>query len=335
MRFQNFFKWQYNALSPNYVLVASFFVINCVNAHQRQLLSHEEVIGRWRWAPGRHCLSFAAMIWQGNLRKLLIEPGNMDSTLQYTLAGADVLNPLPAFRLSECIGHHVQLTFSGQIHCAATGKSIRKTYGDGLSYDAWMKAPEAVASVIHPELSRIHEGVALRDREWEEAHHNVPHWVYLATTSTIKVGVTGAHTGAKRWFDQGAIAGTVLCIAPYRRLAGEMEVLLKEIFPDKSAYRAMILATDPDLDALQEAREEAFEHLGDAFASYMQFDAGMETFHYPQLTLPKAVRSVRLDKQPRVEGVLVALKGQYAVFDTGEVVNIRSHIGYRVELRIN
>ena len=39
-------------------------------------------------------------------------------------------------------------------------------------------------------MSRIHEGIALRDMEWEEKHHNQPHVVYLSYTSGIKVGVT-------------------------------------------------------------------------------------------------------------------------------------------------
>lgn len=274
------------------------------------------------------------MNWEGNLRKLHIAPG-AHGVLSYNLAGADVLEPLPALDLSDQLGQQVRLDFKGQIHCAATGKRIKKTYGDGLSFSAWQVAPQAVESVIRPELSRIHEGIALRDRDWEEAHHNVPHWVYLSQTSTIKVGVTGAHTGRRRWYDQGAIAGTVLCIAPHRGLAGEMEVLLKEVFADKSAYRAMILAQTPDVEALEEAREEAFDHLGTAFEDYMQFDAPVETMQYPHLELPAKVRSVRLDKQPVVEGRLVGLKGQYLVFDTGEILNVRSHIGYRVRIAVS
>lgn len=276
------------------------------------------------------------MNWEGNLRKLRIEPGDgIDAPLRYFQHGTDILDPLPECCWSDWLGHRVSMQFDGIIHCAATGKRIRKTYGDGLSYDAWLKAPQAVESVIRPELSRIHEGIALRDREWEERHHNVPHWVYLSQTSTIKVGVTGAHTGARRWYDQGAIAGTVLCVTPYRALAGEMEVLLKEVFADKSAYRAMILATEPDVEALEEAREEAFDHLGTAFEEFMQFAEGVQTMRYPMTEMPAKVRSVRLDKQPVVEGTLVALKGQYLVFDSGDAINIRSHIGYRVRLEVS
>lgn len=274
------------------------------------------------------------MEWTGNLRKLRIG-GEDEEVLRYFHAGADILEPLEEQDWGAYLGRKMQIEFAGQINCVQSGKRIRKTYGDGLSYDAWLKAPQTVESVIRPELSRIHEGIALRDRAWEEANHNVPHWVYLAQTSNIKVGVTGVHTGHRRWFDQGAIAGTVLCVAPYRGLAGEMEVLLKDVFSDKSAYRGMILAQNPDEAALDGAREEAFDHLGTAFEDFMQFNAPIETFRYPTLELPKKVHSIRLDKQPTVEGRLVGLKGQYLVFDTGEALNIRSHIGYRVQIRVS
>jgi hypothetical protein len=275
------------------------------------------------------------MVWEGNLRKLLIASMPNAVALEYTQVGANVLDPLDPFLLSDKLGSHVRIKFDGVIHCAATGKRIKRTYGDGLSYDAWLKSPQAVESVIRPELSRIHEGIALRDEEWERANHLVPHWVYLSQTSNLKVGVTGAHTGMKRWYDQGAITGTIVCIAPYRGLAGEMEVLLKEIFQDKTAYRGMLLAQNPEIEELENAREEAFDHLGTAFEDYMQFDAPVHAFHYPVLQMPKKVQSVRLDKKPVVEGKLVALKGQYMVLEDGQALNVRSHIGYRVQMEFS
>lgn len=276
------------------------------------------------------------MLWKGNLRKLGILPDLAGGeALRYELQGAEILEPLPPLYLNKYLGKHVRVRFDGVIHCAETGRRVKKTYGDGLSFDAWQKAPQAVESVIRPELSRIHEGIALRDKEWEIANHLVPHWVYLAQTSTIKVGVTGAHTGAKRWYDQGAIAGTVICEAPYRGLAGEMEVLLKGHFADKSAYRKMLQANVPDIEGLEEAREEAFEILGTAFENYMLFEGKIEVMHYPILSIPNSIQSVRLDKQPFFEGILVGLKGQYLLLEDGLALNVRSHIGYEVEIEFN
>ena len=49
-----------------------------------------------------------------------------------------------------------------------------------MSYDAFRSSPLAVESIIRPELSKIHEGVALRDYDWEMKHHMQPHVVYLS-----------------------------------------------------------------------------------------------------------------------------------------------------------
>ena len=78
-------------------------------------------------------------------------------------------------------------------------ESHQKTYGEGLSYDAFLKSPLACPSIIRPELSRIHEGIALRDEAWERAHHLTPHVVYLSQTSHVKVGVTRKANVPSRW----------------------------------------------------------------------------------------------------------------------------------------
>ena len=78
------------------------------------------------------------------------------------LAGADILNPMEVMPAGDWVGQHVKLEFDGDIHCVATGKRIKKTYGEGLSYDAFLKSPLACPSIIRPELSRIHEGIGPR-----------------------------------------------------------------------------------------------------------------------------------------------------------------------------
>lgn len=50
MRFQNFFKWQYNARTHAFALTASLFVINCVNAYEYRVLWHEWMSSRRRQA---------------------------------------------------------------------------------------------------------------------------------------------------------------------------------------------------------------------------------------------------------------------------------------------
>ena len=52
---------------------------------------------------------------------------------------------------------------------------------------------------------------------------------------------------------------------------------------------------------------------------------------YPVLEYPTKIKSLNLDKQPLVEGILMGIKGQYLILDTG-VINIRKFSGYHVEI---
>ena len=44
--------------------------------------------------------------------------------------------------------------------------------------------------------------------------------------------------------------------------------------------------------------------------------------------------SFNLDKNPNLEGILLGIKGQYLIFDTG-VINIRKYAGYKISMEIN
>lgn len=270
---------------------------------------------------------------EGNIRKL---KSVLDSQgqVEYHWAAHDILDPMPPLPMSASIGQDIRIEHLGKIHCTVTGKSIRKTYGDGMSFDAFQNSPLAVESIIHPELSRIHEGVALRDAAWEEAHHNQPHIVYLSYTGGIKVGVTRTTQVPYRWIDQGASGAIILAETPYRQLAGLIEVAMKEHFADKTQWRAMLSAGNPDFDrieeALQEAKEEAFEQCPPEFEDFMSEDDTVQHLTFPGSDFPDKVKSTSLDKSPVIEGRLTAIKGQYFIFDDGTVFNVRRHSGYRV-----
>ena len=109
-----------------------------------------------------------------------------DGQVKYALSGADVIEPLPETAINGWIGKRVHIHFEGLIHFVVSGKRIKKTYGEGMSYDAFLKSPLACPSIIRPELSRIHEGIALRDEAWERANHLQPHVVYTVRLRTSK-----------------------------------------------------------------------------------------------------------------------------------------------------
>lgn len=260
---------------------------------------------------------------------------NDKGQVNYTLTGADVLEPLPSILVNEWVGRSLRISFLGQIHCRITGQTIRKSFGEGMSYQAWSEHPSATPSILRPELSRIHEGVALRDFEWEQAHHNQPHFVYVSQTGGFKVGVTRTANRPFRWHDQGAIAAVVIAETPYRQLAGEMEVALKELMSDKTNFRAMLTHSAVDLEALDDWKEAAFDHLGaEAYEAFF-IDEPPEVFEYPVLRYPAKVLSLGLDKSPMISGQLEGIKGQYLIFDGGRVFNVRRHSGYRVAIEVD
>lgn len=256
----------------------------------------------------------------------------LNGMVGYSLRGADVLEEMKELEIATLIGQKISLRFKHEINCTISGRIISKAYGEGMSYNSWLNAPSAVESVLRPELSRIHEGIALRNHDWEQAHHNQPHCVYVSQTSGFKVGVTRSTNRPYRWHDQGAVGAVVIANVPYRQLAGELEVLLKSIMTDKTNYRRMLQHTQADLPALESWREECFESLGEEYESFFDENSEPEGFQYPVREYPAKIKSIRLDKIPEINGVLVGIKGQYLIFEDGSVFNVRNHSGYRVSI---
>lgn len=158
----------------------------------------------------------------------------------------------------------------------------------------------------------------------------IPHVVYLANSSGIKVGVTRAHQRMTRWIDQGAEQAIALAIVSKRLDAGLIEMALKDHFPDKTNWRVMLKGNIPPLN-LEEIREEASTLLPVHPFADVQTDAPV-SIRYPVLQYPEKIQSFNLEKTPLIEGTLLGIKGQYLIFDTG-VINLRSYSGYEVDVR--
>ncbi len=266
----------------------------------------------------------------GNLRKMRTAL-NDTGQVNYELVLFDILEPSDVFPMNELVGQTIRISFEGQINCVVTGKKIKKTFGEGMSYDAFMTSPLAVPSIIRPELSRIHEGIALRDEEWERTHHLQPHVVYLSKTSDVKVGVTRTTQIPTRWIDQGASQAILLAETPYRQLAGLIEVEMKNHFADKTNWRNMLKGISPESDLLDE-KEGCLDLLPEEFHEFISDDDVITEIDYPVLSYPEKVRSIKLDKVPPVELKLVGIKGQYLIFEDNSVLNVRSHSGYRITI---
>ncbi len=273
-----------------------------------------------------------AMLYTGNIRKMKTELH--DGYVRYQLPLFDNLEPRELVDMNQFVGKDISLRFEHTINCVVTGQKIKKAFGEGMSYKAFMESPMAVPSIIRPELSRIHEGIALRDKEWEEAHHNKPHIVYLSLTSGVKVGVTSERNVPYRWIDQGAVQAIILAETPYRQLAGLIEVELKDHVADKTNWRKMLKNEYDESISLMDYKEVLSEVLPEEYYDFISDDDEITEINYPVLHYPEKVKSMKLDKVPVIEKKLEGIKGQYLLFNDDTVINLRSHAGYRVSLEV-
>ena len=260
-----------------------------------------------------------------------------DQTISYLMEYTDILEKKPSFEINNWVGKRVRWKFHGIVHCVVSGEEMESAYRMGMSKKAFFESPISCPSIINPELSTIHTGVVLRDREFEERYHNAPHVVYLSRTNKLKVGVTGFGREQLRWNDQGAVEAITLCVTPYRQLAGEIEVVLKEHLNDKTHWLGMLKDVQRDPDELLELKDHCFDLLGGAHSKYEPFfsdDDTITAIHYPVLKYPSKIKSIKLATCPEGEGILVGIKGQYLIFEDGRVFNVRSHEGARVTLEI-
>jgi hypothetical protein len=265
------------------------------------------------------------MAKQGVLLKMHTESG--DEVSYYLPLGPDIIN------MNELLGETIEFEFNGIIHCIRCGRVTRKSFAQGFCYPCFTTAPETSECVLRPELCRAHEGES-RDMKWSEDHCLQDHFVYLAISSGLKVGVTRFSQIPTRWIDQGAWKAIRLAKTPNRFLAGQIEVALKAQMSDKTNWRHMLTnEIDRDIDLLEE-KNIATGFLSDELSVYLSPDDEIVEFKYPVMEHPMKVKSLSFDKMNNIGGKLSGIKGQYLIFSDGSVLNIRKHNGYLVNMEI-
>jgi hypothetical protein len=261
----------------------------------------------------------------GPLHKMRV---SFDETIFYHL------NLDESVLVNDLVGKNIKLSWNGQIICSTCGKHTKKSFGDGHCYTCFISAPEASECIIRPELCRAHLGEG-RDTEWEQLHHNVPHVVYLAVSDCVKVGVTRMTQILTRWIDQGAYAAICIAETPNRYEAGVLEVALKDFFTDKTNWQRMLKnEIDESIDLVEE-KWNIHDQLPSDLTQFFSENDEVLTLNYPVLEYPEKVTSLSFEKTPVIQGKLVGIKGQYLLFQGGQVLNIRKHTGYVVELLVS
>ena len=234
--------------------------------------------------------------------------------------------------INKIINKNVSIIWSGQVVCVC-GRKMKKFYRQNFCYDCFWNLPEASPSIFKPELCKAHLGIEERDLDWEKKFQLQPHVVYLSISSGVKVGVTRKNSIETRWIDQGAIEGVVLAEMPNRYLAGKMEVQLKQYLPDKTSWMKM-LKGEYDKINLIDKKKEIINLIDDNLKEYIIQKDHFRKITFPIKKYPDKIKSIVLDKQNVLDEKLIGIKGQYLIFESNHVFNVRRHTGYFVDFSI-
>ena len=263
------------------------------------------------------------MQYSGNIRKMKTE---VSAPVKYHLPVGDEL-----INMNELIGQKIELKFNGQINCVSCGKQTKTSFGQGFCYNCLQTAPEASESVLRPELSKSHFGIA-RDMEWAQKHDLIDHFVYLAVSNDIKVGVTRSHQIPTRWIDQGASYAIRVAKTPNRHIAGIIEVFLKTHFTDKTNWRAMLKNEILNNINLISEKQKTLDLLPAELKKYAETNNEIVEIEYPVIQYPEKINSIGFDKLPEIKSTLLGIKGQYLILRDNQVLNIRKHNGYFISI---
>lgn len=272
------------------------------------------------------------MQFTGNIQKLATA---LEHPVQYHLPIGEemvALNPL--------IGRNITFSYLGEINCIACGRKTSKSFNQGYCYPCFQSLAQCDTCIVKPEQCHYFEGTC-REPEWAESHCLQDHYVYLANSSGIKVGITRGTQIPTRWMDQGATQALPIFRVKNRLLSGLLEVTLKEHVADKTHWQRM-LKGEPEPVDLVAKRDELLDSCATEIAATSNEHGGdtiepltnemMISICYPVQEYPSKVKSFNFDKTPQITGVLQGIKGQYLILDSG-VLNIRKYSGYKLRLQ--
>jgi hypothetical protein len=266
-------------------------------------------------------------LYTGSLRKL---KSTLSDPIQYHLPIDEI-----ELLLNDYLGKTLTLKFEGNIQCVHCQRKIKKSYNQGYCFPCAQTLARCDFCIVKPEKCHFHLGTC-REPEWGKTHCFIPHIVYLANTSGLKVGITRETQIPTRWIDQGAVQALPICRVKNRYHSGLVEVAMKSMVADKTDWRKMLKGQGENI-ALFEKRDELFKNiewpdaLRDESSVEILQNQSVVAIQYPVLSYPEKVTAFNLEKTPEISGTLLGIKGQYLIFDKG-VLNIRNLTGYVVSV---
>ena len=271
---------------------------------------------------------------QGYLRKMQTR---LDNPVQYELFLSEA-----TVSLNAMIGKTIKLNYTGRIVCVHCGRVTKKSFNQGYCYSCFSSLAQCDMCIMKPETCHFEKGTC-REPDWGQSYCMQPHFVYLANSSGIKVGITRQNQIPTRWIDQGAVQALPIFKAQSRHISGLIEVAIAKHISDKTSWQQMLKNNVTTIDLItkrnelvETCKQELAAIIGrfgvDAF-EYLQDEQALE-IHYPVTRYPEKVKSFNLDANPVVSGMLEGIKGQYLLLDSG-VINLRKYSGYELELSMD
>ena len=270
---------------------------------------------------------------KGNIKKMQVE---LSTPVSYQLPIGDEL-----VNMNDLIGKNIKLEYQGEINCVACGRKTSKSFAQGHCYPCFRDLAACDMCIMKPETCHYEAGTC-RQPEWGEEFCFQSHYVYLANSSGVKVGITRGTQIPTRWIDQGAGQALPIFKVATRLQSGLIEVELKKYVSDRTDWRKMLKANAEPMD-LAEVRDrivaessavigELKQQYGDTAIQFLA-DAEQVDIQFPIENYLEKIKSFNFDKQTVIEGVLLGIKGQYLILDSG-VLNIRKFSGYNIALHV-
>ena len=218
---------------------------------------------------------------------------------------------------NSLIESQLRLTFLNKITCVSCGRDTNKSFNQGYCYPCFQSKAACDRCIMSPEMCHFAEGTC-REPQWAQRNCNIDHFVYLANSSGLKVGITRFSQVPTRWIDQGASQALPIFKVSTRHQSGLL---------DMSTRRDELIAS------VEEKMSEFSARFGSTQVEALP-RAEMVELKYPVKEYPAKVKSLSFDKTATVEGTLLGIKGQYLILDTG-VINLRKFGGYHVRLEVS
>lgn len=273
---------------------------------------------------------------EGQLQKMQAVVSDKDRVVQYSLCLGE-----QKLLLNNYLGQNIQIKFSGDIFCQSCHTKTPKSYGQGYCYKCFIKLAQCDICIMSPEKCHYAEGTC-REPEWADQYCMTDHIVYLANSSSLKVGITRVSQIPTRWIDQGAKQALPIFRVATRQQSGFIEDILRQQVADKTNWRTLLKGEAEPLDLIAE-RDRILTNAHKMIAK-LQATFGIQAIQpienqgvmelcYPVQQYPTKIVSYNLDKEPVVYGRLDGIKGQYLILDTG-VINIRKYTAYQVSVSV-